>query len=122
MRVLDEKTYQGQKMEVVELDDKSIVLLIDGEQKETLSEIRKPSLLKSSFIAQRKLADCPCEQCKWLVENEDGSIGVRSERLSADGVPQKSLDAVVYAVDSGGVQVCENMDSPNPVWRKVATV
>lgn len=119
MRVLDEKTYRGQKMEVVELDDKSIVLLIDGEQKETLSEIRKPTLLKSSFIAQRKLADCPCEQCKWLVENEDGSIGVRSERLSDDGVPQKSLDAVTYAASGGGIQVSED---GGITWKKVATV
>lgn len=121
MRVLDEKIYQGQKMEVVELDDKSIVLFVDGEKKETLSEIRKQTMLKSSFVAQRKLADCPCEQCKWLVENEDGSIGVRSERLSSDGIPQKSLDAVTYS-SGGGVEICENMDSPNPIWRKVATV
>lgn len=122
MRILDEKVYQGQKMEVVELDDKSIVLLIDGEQTEVLSEIRKPAILKSSFVTKSKLANCPCEQCKWLVENEDGSIGVRSERLSSDGLPQKSLDAVVYAASGGGVQVCENMDSSNPIWKKVATV
>ncbi len=121
MRVLDEKMYQGQKMEVIELDDKSIVLLIDGEQKETLSEIRKPTMLKTSFVAKSKLADCPCEQCKWLIENADGSIGVRSERLSEDGIPQKSLDAVVY-ITGGGVQICENADANPQVWKKVATV
>ncbi len=122
MRVLDEKIYQGQKMEVVELDDSSIVLFIDGEQKEVLSDIRKPTMLRSSFVAQRKITDCPCEQCKWLVENEDGSVGVRSERLSSDGLPQKSLNAVVYAASGGGVEICENLDSPNPIWKKVATV
>ncbi len=121
MRVLDEKIYQGQKMEVVELDDKSIVLFVDGEEKETLSEIRKPTMLKTSFVAQRKLADCPCEQCKWLVENEDGSIGVRSERLSSDGIPQKSLDAVTYSF-GGGVEISENMDTAYPIWKKVMTV
>lgn len=119
MRILDEKTVSGQKMEVVELEDKSIVLLIDGEQKEVLSQIRKPTLLKSSFVAQRKLADCPCEQCKWLVENADGSIGVRSERLSDDGVPQKSLDAVTYAASGGGIEISSD---EGRTWKKVATV
>lgn len=121
MRVLDEKIYCGQKMEVVELDDNTIVLFVDGEQRETLSEIRKPTVLKSSFVAQRRVADCPCEECKWLVENEDGSVGVRVERLSEDGIPLKSLDAVTYAV-GGGVQICENMKDSNPIWRNVATV
>lgn len=122
MRILAEKIYHDQKMEVVELDDKSIVLFIDGEQKEVLSDIRKPTMLKTSFVAKSKLANCPCEHCKWLVENEDGSIGIRSERLSSDGLPQKSLDAVVYAASGGGVEMCENLDSPNPIWKKVATV
>ncbi|WP_108821449.1 hypothetical protein [Dysgonomonas sp. Marseille-P4361] len=121
MRILDEKIYHGLKMEVSELDDSTIVLLINGEQKETLSEIRQPVVLRSSFIAQRKIADCPCEECKWLVENEDGSVGVRVERLSEDGIPLKSLDALTYAY-GGGVQICENMDDLNPIWRKVATV
>lgn len=122
MRILDEKNFHDQKIEVAELDDKSIVLLIDGEQTEVLSEIRKPAILRSSFVAKSKLANCPCEQCKWLVENEAGSIGIRSERLSSDGLPQKSFNAVVYAASGGGVEICGNLDSPNPIWRKVATV
>lgn len=61
---------------------------------------KKSSLFDLTAKAYRSLSKISLNQqhkTQKNNKNEDGSIGIRSERLPEDEIPQKSLDTITYA-------------------------